>query len=186
MRFHELGVAAKGALLSLHELNAPAQFGLRGAFGDAQREMATFVALTARVDGTMSAEILSPPRPFASRGLWVLDHGTDWILRVSPDAWEPAPGMPDLGDTGWLIAMDRDDAPSLLVPNQNNPYQLDLRTWMLRPFLGRAYVRATRWSIALTDPASNAVAWSLPVRAQISRPTQGAGVNSRSIRGVIR
>lgn len=163
LRFLELGATAKGALLSLQVPNVPTRFGLRGAFGDEHREPAAFIALSARKDGTLSAEISSAPRAFGSRGNWFLDHGTDWILRVSPEAWEAQPNMPRSEDSGWLIAMDGEEGLSLLVPNQKNPYVLDLRTWTLRPFLGRAYVKATRWDIALTAPTST-VDWSLPAR----------------------
>lgn len=164
----KLSATAKGALLSFNEdPNSPTLFGLRGAFGDSREEQAAFIALKKRDDDdTLSAEILpSAGKRHVMRADYpVLDHGTDWMLRVSPDAWEPGLTAPGLAEAGSLLAIDGDERLSILVHNYNTEmYQLDLGTWMLRPFSGRQCFRARRWSLAVTAGASvSVVTWSLP------------------------
>lgn len=162
----KLSATAKGALLSFNEdPNSPTLFGLRGAFGDSRNEEhAAFVALSTRNDGTLSGEIL----PSAGKGrlmqsdYLVLDHGSDWIMRVSPDAWELGP--PSTADVGSLLAVEGDEGLSILVLNPaRDLYQLKLDTWILRPFSDRKCFRARRWSLAVSAGASaSVVTWSLP------------------------
>ena len=114
-------------------------------------------------DKTLSADVLpSEGRQGSVIGsdYLVLDYGTDWILRVSPAAWKG--GRPRAADVGSLLTVEGDEGLSILVFNHSRElYQLNLDTWILAPFSGHECLKAKRWNLAMTSPAS-VETWSLP------------------------
>lgn len=162
-----LADASDGALLSFGSGDDEMHFGPRGWRSDDQGEKSpAFVELRAAEDDT--EEVAATVVPSVGKhdivlepGAPILEHGTDWVLRVLPDAWRSTFGISALTKAGALLAGKDGDLSILAFSYDKKLLRLSLRTWRLTPFHERDCFVARHWSIAVVTTGAG-VGWSLP------------------------
>lgn len=170
VKYHSLEKAPKGSLLVLRDHNDALYLGLRASFPGDPSEHPAFVTLYVDSNGDQKATVLSPQgrNSVARPNATVLDHGINWTLNVHPEEWRPA-GIAGLSDAGVLLAAANKGLALLAANYDGDLFELDLATWVLRPYSGDSAFTARRWTITI-DSSPSVPSWSFPPVAAPREP----------------